>query len=152
MTQSTSSPDLPGQQGHGRRGAEVADGAPAGCRGALPGSWDNGSGYGEAEEEPGRPSGHLCDLGSDSIVVAIGTWIMTSVLLYSIDPSENRRRFYAMSVDKDLFGVATITVHWGRIGRRGSFRILCSGERTEMLREMRRLANLRTRRRYTPLP
>lgn len=36
-----------------------------------------------------------------------------------IDPDRNMHRFYRMSVQRDLFGKATLIREWGRIGTRG---------------------------------
>ena len=46
----------------------------------------------------------------------------TSVHLRCIDPERNRRRFYAMSVQRDLFGEWELIREWGRIGRAGRLR------------------------------
>lgn len=46
----------------------------------------------------------------------------TSIYLRQVDPARNRRRFYAMSVQRDLFGDWTLVREWGRIGRPGRLR------------------------------
>lgn len=39
------------------------------------------------------------------------------------DPSCNLARYYILAVDPSLFGTATLTREWGRIGRPGQRRI-----------------------------
>ncbi len=43
----------------------------------------------------------------------------TAIDLKRIDPALNMRRFYRMSVQRDLFGGACLIREWGRIGFRG---------------------------------
>ena len=39
------------------------------------------------------------------------------------DQAQNMRRFYLMSVQRDLFGGATLTREWGRMGSSGTVRV-----------------------------
>jgi predicted DNA-binding WGR domain protein len=39
------------------------------------------------------------------------------------EPSKNLRRFYLMTVQRDLFGGATLIREWGRIGSPGKLQI-----------------------------
>jgi predicted DNA-binding WGR domain protein len=41
------------------------------------------------------------------------------IKLRRIDPAKNMRRFYLMTVQRDLFGGATLIKEWGRIGSGG---------------------------------
>lgn len=41
------------------------------------------------------------------------------IKLRRIDPTQNMRRFYLMTVQRDLFGGATLVREWGSIGRAG---------------------------------
>lgn len=41
------------------------------------------------------------------------------IKLRRIDPAKNMRRFYLMTVQRDLFGGATLIKEWGRIGSAG---------------------------------
>jgi len=41
------------------------------------------------------------------------------IKLRRIDPAKNMRRFYLMTVQRDLFGGATLIKEWGRIGYAG---------------------------------
>jgi len=43
----------------------------------------------------------------------------TCLHLRRIDPACNMRRFYRMTVQRDLFGGASLIRAWGRIGSRG---------------------------------
>lgn len=42
-----------------------------------------------------------------------------SVHLRRIDPAQNMRRFYSLSIQPTLFGGASLIRDWGRIGTRG---------------------------------
>lgn len=44
---------------------------------------------------------------------------MESVTLTRIDPSQNMRRFYRLSIQPGLFGDYVLTREWGRIGTKG---------------------------------
>ena len=43
--------------------------------------------------------------------------------LRRIDPVKNMRRFYLMTVQRDLFGGASLIREWGRIGSSGQMRV-----------------------------
>lgn len=43
----------------------------------------------------------------------------TDVQMRRIDPARNMRHFYRLSVQRDLFGRASLVREWGRIGYRG---------------------------------
>jgi predicted DNA-binding WGR domain protein len=42
--------------------------------------------------------------------------------LRRVDPEKNMRRFYLMSVQRDLFGGAQLVREWGRIGSSGKIK------------------------------
>jgi predicted DNA-binding WGR domain protein len=44
---------------------------------------------------------------------------MTACTLYRIDPARRMARFYALDVQRDLFGYVVLTRQWGRIGTQG---------------------------------
>lgn len=47
-----------------------------------------------------------------------------AVELIRIDPTRNMRRFYAMHIERDLFGTVLLARNWGRIGvSRGRLRL-----------------------------
>ena len=43
--------------------------------------------------------------------------------LTRVDPDRNMRRFYLMTVQRDLFGGATLVREWGRVGSSGQVRV-----------------------------
>ena len=45
--------------------------------------------------------------------------------LQRIDPARNMRRFYVLSVERDLLGDALLVRRWGRIGTFGQLRKEC---------------------------
>ena len=47
----------------------------------------------------------------------------TELQMKRLDPARNMRRFYRMSVQRDLFGGASLVREWGRIGFRGQMLI-----------------------------
>jgi predicted DNA-binding WGR domain protein len=48
-----------------------------------------------------------------------GTAMPRAVTLRRIDPARNMARFYAMDVQRDLFGAILLMRQWGRIGTYG---------------------------------
>jgi predicted DNA-binding WGR domain protein len=44
---------------------------------------------------------------------------MTTCTLHRIDPNRRMARFYAMAIQRDLFGCIVLTKQWGRIGTCG---------------------------------
>jgi predicted DNA-binding WGR domain protein len=45
------------------------------------------------------------------------------VTLRRIEPAKNMARFYALEVERDLFGRHVLVRHWGRIGTAGKIRL-----------------------------
>jgi len=43
--------------------------------------------------------------------------------LTRVDPDRNMRRFYLMTVQRDLFGGATLVREWGQVGSSGQVRV-----------------------------
>jgi predicted DNA-binding WGR domain protein len=43
----------------------------------------------------------------------------TALTLHRIDPARRMARFYAMDVQRDLFGCVVLVKEWGRIGAHG---------------------------------
>lgn len=41
------------------------------------------------------------------------------LVLHRIDPEQGIRRFYALMIERDLFGTIRLVRNWGRIGRSG---------------------------------
>jgi predicted DNA-binding WGR domain protein len=44
------------------------------------------------------------------------------IVLRRIEPQRNMNRFYALSVQPDLFGTVSVVKEWGRIGQPGTVR------------------------------
>ncbi|WP_039019231.1 WGR domain-containing protein [Halocynthiibacter namhaensis] len=45
------------------------------------------------------------------------------LLILRVDPAKKMHRFYLMTVQRDLFGGASLTREWGRIGSSGQVRV-----------------------------
>ncbi len=70
------------------------------------------------------------------------------VFLRRIDPTRNMARFYEISLEPSLFGDWAVMRRWGRIGRRGRFRLdFCDSADDAYLR-IERLLALKRRRGY----
>lgn len=52
----------------------------------------------------------------------MGNW-HSDITIYRIDPERNMSRFYALSVQPNLFGGHSLIRNWGRIGSGGQSRI-----------------------------
>jgi predicted DNA-binding WGR domain protein len=72
----------------------------------------------------------------------------TDLFLASVDPARNRRRFYALSVERDLFGEWSLVRQWGRIGRPGRLRCDLYPSAGAALDALGRLARQKRRRGY----
>lgn len=68
----------------------------------------------------------------------------------SIDPDENRRRFYCISWQPSLFGRGLLVRTWGRIGTHGTVRAAAFPDRQSAHATVERLIHQRSRRRYEP--
>lgn len=64
------------------------------------------------------------------------------------DPARNMARFYAVTVEQDLFGVWLVVRHWGREGTRGQRRHFAFPGRDEAMVELSRLIRSKSRRGY----
>lgn len=71
-----------------------------------------------------------------------------SILFHCIDPAKNRRRFYRLSVERDLFGAVIMVREWGRIGRPGRIALASFSAYAEAVDAMRRQASRKERRGY----
>lgn len=72
----------------------------------------------------------------------------TDVQMRRIDPSRNMRRFYRMSVQRDLFGHASLVREWGRIGLRGQQLIETHADEGSAVTALMKLAAAKKRRGY----
>lgn len=52
----------------------------------------------------------------------MGNW-HSDITIYRIDPERNMSRYYALSVQPNLFGGYSLMRQWGRIGSSGQSRI-----------------------------
>jgi len=64
------------------------------------------------------------------------------------DLSRNMRRFYTMTVQRDLFGGATLIREWGRIGSSGTLRITCHADEGQAVDALADIARAKQRRGY----
>jgi predicted DNA-binding WGR domain protein len=72
----------------------------------------------------------------------------TDVQMRRIDPARNMRRFYRLSVQRDLFGGASLVREWGRIGFRGQMLIEQHSDEGRAVTALMKLAALKRRRGY----
>lgn len=71
------------------------------------------------------------------------------VHLRCIDPSRNRRRFYHMTVQRNLFGEWVLMREWGRIGRAGRLKSEQFGQAVLATEKLSALIRQKTRRGYS---
>jgi len=74
----------------------------------------------------------------------------TAMDLRRIDVLRNMRRFYRMSVQRDLFGRASLVREWGRIGTRGQSLVESHDDEGRAVNALMRLAAQKRRRGYGP--
>lgn len=63
-----------------------------------------------------------------------------SIYLKRLDVAQNMRRFYALSLETNLFGETSLVRHWGRIGSKGQTRCDLFSKATLAHRAMQNLA------------
>jgi len=68
--------------------------------------------------------------------------------LQRIDLDRNMRRYYRMSIERDLFGGASLIREWGRLGARGQRRIEPHVDEGEAISALLQLARRKRRRGY----
>lgn len=68
--------------------------------------------------------------------------------LRRIDPARNMRRFYRMSIQRDLFGGANLVREWGRIGSRGRSLVEQHDDEGKAVTALLKLASAKRRRGY----
>ena len=68
--------------------------------------------------------------------------------LHCIDPTRNKRRFYRMSVQRNLFGEWELLREWGRIGNSGRIRCDRFDQAVAAAEILRIIANLKVQRGY----
>ena len=68
--------------------------------------------------------------------------------LRRIDPACNMRRFYRLSVQRDLFGGACLIREWGRIGYHGQIMIETHDDKGKAITALMKLAAVKLKRGY----
>ena len=68
--------------------------------------------------------------------------------LRRIDPSQNMRRFYCLSIQPTLFGETSLIRHWGRIGTNGQEMMETFDESAAATKAMAKLLGSKRRRGY----
>ena len=71
-----------------------------------------------------------------------------TLVLRRIEPEQNVARFYALIIERDLFGRTVLVRHWGRIASRGRERMDEHASEVEAAKAMGRLAAIKRRRGY----
>jgi predicted DNA-binding WGR domain protein len=66
-----------------------------------------------------------------------------------IDPTQNMRRFYSLTIQPTLFGGASVIRNWGRIGTSGQSMIQTFDHAGEAMIAMARLHRTKRRRGYS---
>ena len=74
--------------------------------------------------------------------------IQHTLVLRRIEPKQNVARFYALMIERDLFGRTVLVRHWGRIGSRDRERLDEHASEVETAEAMGRLAAVKRRRGY----
>ena len=74
------------------------------------------------------------------------------MLMHRIDPHRNMRRFYALSIQPNLFGGASLVRRWGRVGTHGQQKIQLFENDDAASRALDRLVRIRQRRGYVIRP
>jgi predicted DNA-binding WGR domain protein len=77
--------------------------------------------------------------------------IQQVAFLRRIEPEGNVARFYALLIERDLFGHVVLVRRWGRIGSRGRERADVYASTTEAVAAMEKLAAAKRRRGYQDL-
>lgn len=72
------------------------------------------------------------------------------IYLTRIDPARNMARFYALSLQRDLFGGVALVTEWGRIGQAGTRRHAVFSDAPAATAALSRQADRKRRRGYTP--
>ena len=70
------------------------------------------------------------------------------VTLRRIEPAKNMARFYALEVERDLFGRVVLVRRWGRIGTAGKIRLSEHRGEGEALDALQKLQTAKRRKGY----
>jgi predicted DNA-binding WGR domain protein len=77
--------------------------------------------------------------------------IQHTLVLRRFEPEQNVARFYALMIERDLFGRIVLVRQWGRIGSRGRERLDEHANEGEAAEAMIKLAAAKRRRGYQDL-
>ena len=77
--------------------------------------------------------------------------IRHTLVLRRVEPEQNVARFYALMIERDLFGRVVLVRHWGRVGTRGRERTDPHDEETAAAKTLAKLAAMKRRRGYRDL-
>ena len=72
--------------------------------------------------------------------------IRHTLVLRRVEPERNVARFYALMIERDLFGQTVLVRHWGRIGSRGRERVDPHANEVEAATAMANIAAVKRRR------
>jgi predicted DNA-binding WGR domain protein len=72
----------------------------------------------------------------------------TDVQMRRIDPARNMRRYYRLSVQRDLCGRVSLVREWGRIGFRGQMMVETHPDEVKAITALMKLAAVKKRRGY----
>ena len=74
--------------------------------------------------------------------------IIMERIFKSIEPEENRFRFYSIHIEQSLFGGFMLTCTWGRIGTKGQTRVIPFDTIEDCVQEFKQIAKTRKRHGY----
>jgi predicted DNA-binding WGR domain protein len=73
---------------------------------------------------------------------------MSSVTLKRVNPAINMRRFYSLSVERDLLGQTVLVKAWGRIGKPGRVALEPHDTEEAATHAMKKTISLKVKRGY----
>ncbi len=77
--------------------------------------------------------------------------IQRTLVLRRVDPKQRMARFYALMIERDLFGTIRLVRAWGRIGAQGRERADAFETEEAAAKALERMAALKRRRGYQDL-
>ena len=77
--------------------------------------------------------------------------IQHTLVLRRVEPEQNVARFYALMIERDLFGHIVLVRHWGRVGSQARERVEPYANQDEAAAAMGKLAAAKRRRGYQDL-
>ena len=77
--------------------------------------------------------------------------IQHTVVLRRVEPEQNVARFYALTIERDLFERIVLVRHWGRVGTQGRKRSDDCASEEKAAEALEKLAALKRRRGYRAL-